>query len=324
MWKGRKVMVTGAEGFIGSTLVDLLLERGAEIVAFAHYKPYGDRGFLAGRENDVDIQSGDIRDGGRVSDVMAGCDTVFHLAALIGIPYSYVSPESYVQVNINGTQNILEAVRRNDVRRLVHTSTSEVYGTARTVPISEKHVLQPQSPYSASKIGADMMALSYFNAFETPVAICRPFNTYGPRQSARAVIPAILQQLHSGAQEIKLGSLTPTRDFTFSTDTAEGFLAIGESDAALGQALNLGVGEEISIGDLAKLCIEIVGSDAQVVTDDERLRPEGSEVNRLLSDNSLVGELTGWKPKVSLSEGLRRTSEWILENRDLDTDSYKV
>ena len=302
VWHGRKVLVTGGEGFIGSTLVDLLLEQGADVRAFVHYKPYGDNGYLAGREDDVDIQAGDIRDAGRVADVVEGRDVVFHLAALIGIPYSYVAPESYVQVNVVGTQNVLQAVRRHDVARLVHTSTSETYGTARTVPISEAHPLQPQSPYSASKIGADMMALSYFNAFETPVAICRPFNTYGPRQSARAVIPTILQQLHAGATEIKLGAVTPTRDFTYVTDTAAGFLAVAESDRALGHAVNLGTGSEISIGDLAALCVDITGSDATVVTDEFRLRPAGSEVDRLLSDNSRAREWTGWAPEVGLRE----------------------
>ena len=324
VWSGRKVLVTGGEGFIGSTLVDLLLERGADVRAFVHYKPYGDTGFLAGREDDVDIQAGDIRDAGRVADVVAGCDVVFHLAALIGIPYSYVAPESYVQVNITGTQNVLEAVRRHDVGRMIHTSTSETYGTARTVPISESHVLQPQSPYSASKIGADMMALSYFNAFETPVAICRPFNTYGPRQSARAVIPTILQQLHAGATQIKLGSLSPTRDFTFSTDTAEGFIAIAESDRALGHAVNLGTGNEISIGDLARLCVEVTGSSADVVEDTDRVRPANSEVERLLSDNSRAREWTGWEPKVGLREGLTRTSDWVREHVSASADRYQV
>ena len=323
-WSGRKVLVTGGEGFIGSTLVDLLLEQGADVRAFVHYKPYGDNGYLAGRDEDVDIQSGDIRDAGRVADVVEGCDVVFHLAALIGIPYSYVAPESYVTVNVNGTHNVLQAVRKHGVGRLVHTSTSETYGTARTVPISESHPLQPQSPYSASKIGADMMALSYYNAFETPVAICRPFNTYGPRQSARAVIPTIFQQLHAGAKEIKLGAVSPTRDFTFVTDTAEGFIAVAESDKALGHAVNLGVGEEISIGALAEMCIDITGSDAVVVTDEARIRPDGSEVDRLLSDNSRAREWTGWAPQVGLREGLTRTSDWVREHVDPNSSRYQV
>lgn len=227
-WQNRTVLVTGAEGFIGSALVDLLVEQGAKVRAFVHYKPYGEKGNLAHHlgSPQVEMVAGDVRDAGRVDDAVAGCDTVFHLAALIGIPYSYDAPGAYVATNVVGTENIAEACRRHSVRRLVHTSTSEVYGTARTAPISEQHPLQPQSPYSASKIGADMMALSHWHAFELPVTVVRPFNTYGPRQSARAVIPTILAQLHSGAREIRLGSLAPTRDFTYVTDTARGFLAL--------------------------------------------------------------------------------------------------
>ncbi|MDQ1697243.1 MAG: hypothetical protein QOJ03_2596, partial [Frankiaceae bacterium] len=210
-WAGRKVLVTGGEGFIGSTLVDHLLALGAEVRAYVHYKPYGSAGYLAGRDDDVEIVAGDVRDGERVSEQVKGCDTIFHLAALIGIPYSYVAPESYIQTNVIGTYNVVNACRHHGVRRMVHTSTSETYGSAITVPISEDHPLQPQSPYSASKIGADMMALSFHHSFEVPVAVIRPFNTYGPRQSARAVIPTILTQLHAGAEEIRLGSTTPTR-----------------------------------------------------------------------------------------------------------------
>jgi len=323
-WSGRTVVVTGAEGFIGSRLVELLLERGAEVRAFVHYKPYGDKGYLAHLGDDIDVQAGDIRDAGRVADVIAGSDVVFHLAALIGIPYSYVAPESYVEVNVMGTHNVLQAVRRHEVGRLVHTSTSETYGTAITVPIAESHPMQPQSPYSASKIGADMMALSYFNAFATPVAICRPFNTYGPRQSARAVIPAILEQLHAGADEIRLGAVTPTRDFTFVDDTAAGFLAVAECGRAVGHAVNLGSGREIAIGDLAALCIEITGSDARVVADEARLRPAGSEVDRLLSDNSRAREWAGWTPTVDLRDGLARTSEWIRDRGDRRSRHYEV
>jgi len=241
-WTDRRVVITGAEGFIGSTLTDLLVDAGADVTAFAHYKPYGEHGFIADhvQAGRVKVVAGDIRDHGQVQDVVAGADTVFHLAALIGIPYSYEAPDSYVQANVVGTHNVVAAARRHGTRRVVTTSTSEVYGTAQTVPISEDHPLQPQSPYSASKIGGDMMAMSYFLSFETPVTIVRPFNTYGPRQSARAVIPAILQQLHSGAKEIKLGLLTPTRDFTYSTDTASGFIAAAEHDGAVG----LGGGDE--------------------------------------------------------------------------------
>ncbi|MFJ9179992.1 GDP-mannose 4,6-dehydratase [Streptomyces sp. NPDC102360] len=328
-WTGRTVLVTGAEGFIGSTLVDLLVARGAKVRAFVHYKPYGEKGnlapYLGASHGPVEMIAGDVRDAGRVMDAVEGCDTVFHLAALIGIPYSYDSPGAYVQTNVVGTENVAEACRRHQVRRLVHTSTSEVYGTALTAPISEAHPLQPQSPYSASKIGADMMALSHWHAFELPVTVVRPFNTYGPRQSARAVIPTILAQLHAGRRQIKLGSLTPTRDFTYVTDTARGFLALAACDAALGHSVNLGTGQEIAIGDLAKALINASGRDAEIVVDRNRLRPSGSEVHRLLSDNSRARDWAGWEPEVALDEGLRRTSDWVAENLHLfAADRYQV
>lgn len=315
-WQGRKVLVTGAEGFIGSTLVDRLVAAGADVRAFAHYKPYGTQGWLAGKGDEVEIVAGDVRDPERVNDVIADRDVVFHLAALIGIPYSYEAPDSYVQTNVVGTQNVLNACRRAGVSRLLHTSTSETYGTALTAPISEDHPLQPQSPYSASKIGADMMALSYHHAFELPVAVVRPFNTYGPRQSSRAVIPTILSQLHAGAQEIKLGAVSPTRDFNYVEDTVGGFLAVAGSDRALGHAVNIGSGREISIGDLAQHCIDITGSSARVVTDEDRLRPAGSEVERLLCDNSRAKEWCGWEPEFTLEEGLSRTSDWVEQHMD--------
>ncbi|MFI0222882.1 GDP-mannose 4,6-dehydratase [Streptomyces lydicus] len=327
-WSGRRVLVTGAEGFIGSTLVDLLVEAGAEVRAFVHYKPYAEKGHLAhhlGPAGPVEMLAGDVRDAGRVRDAVAGCDTVFHLAALIGIPYSYDSPGAYVQTNVVGTENVAEACRQHAVRRLVHTSTSEVYGTALTAPIGEDHPLQPQSPYSASKIGADMMALSHWHAFDLPVTVVRPFNTYGPRQSARAVIPTILAQLHSGARQIRLGSLTPTRDFTYVTDTAAGFLALADCDRALGQVVNLGTGREIAIGALAEALIAASGRDAEVVVDPARLRPSGSEVERLLSDNSRARRWASWQPEVSLEEGLKRTSAWVAENLHLfAADRYQV
>ncbi|MFI0214708.1 GDP-mannose 4,6-dehydratase [Streptomyces lydicus] len=327
-WSGRRVLVTGAEGFIGSTLVDLLVEAGAEVRAFVHYKPYAEKGHLAhhlGPASPVEMLAGDVRDAGRVRDAVAGCDTVFHLAALIGIPYSYDSPGAYVQTNVVGTENVAEACRQHAVRRLVHTSTSEVYGTALTAPIGEDHPLQPQSPYSASKIGADMMALSHWHAFDLPVTVVRPFNTYGPRQSARAVIPTILAQLHSGARQIRLGSLTPTRDFTYVTDTAAGFLALADCDRALGQVVNLGTGREIAIGALAEALIAASGRDAEVVVDPARLRPSGSEVERLLSDNSRARRWASWQPEVSLEEGLKRTSAWVAENLHLfAADRYQV
>ena len=324
-WAGRKVLVTGGEGFIGSTLVDQLLAAGAGVRAYVHYKPYGSAGFLAGREDDVEIVAGDVRDGERVSEQVKGCDTVFHLAALIGIPYSYVAPESYIQTNVAGTYNVVNACRHHDVRRMVHTSTSETYGTAITVPISEDHPLQPQSPYSASKIGADMMALSFHHSFAVPVAVIRPFNTYGPRQSARAVIPTILSQLHAGAAEIKLGSTTPTRDFNYVDDTARGFLAVAESDRALGHVVNVGSGREISIGDLAELLVQVSGRDAKVTTDESRVRPDHSEVERLLCDNTRAREWCRWEPQVPLEEGLRRTSDWVRDNLDrLEAKSYQI
>ncbi|MGW1996719.1 SDR family NAD(P)-dependent oxidoreductase [Embleya sp. NPDC001921] len=325
-WTGRTVLVTGAEGFIGSTLVDLLVERGARVRALVHYKPYAERGHLAAHMADgrVEMLAGDVRDAHRVLDAVAGCDTVFHLAALIGIPYSYQAPEAYVQTNVVGTQNVAAACVRHGAR-LVHTSTSEVYGTALVAPIAETHPLQPQSPYSASKIGADMMALSYRYAFELPVSVVRPFNTYGPRQSARAVIPTILAQLHAGGREVRLGSLTPTRDFTYATDTAEGFLAVALADATLGEVINLGTGTEVSIGELARALILASGRDAEVVVEPTRLRPTGSEVERLLSDNTKARELAGWKPRVDLAEGLRRTSAWIRDNpRAFAPNRYQV
>lgn len=317
-WNGRTALVTGAEGFIGSTLVDMLVDLGANVRAMVHYKPYAEKGYLARYLDDprgrVEMIAGDVGDAGRVMDAVAGCDTVFHLAALIGIPYSYDAPGAYVRTNVVGTENVAEACRRHSVRRLLHTSTSEVYGTALTAPISESHPLQPQSPYSASKIGADMMALSHWHAFELPVTVVRPFNTYGPRQSARAVIPTILAQLHSGATTVRLGSLTPTRDFTYVTDTAAGFLALADCDRALGESVNLGTGREISIGDLADALITASGRDAEVVVDPARLRPSGSEVERLLSDNSRAREWSGWQPEVSLEDGLKHTSRWVEDN----------
>ena len=325
-WRNRKVLVTGGEGFIGSTLVERLVREGAEVRALVHYNPFGRTGWLDPEvHREVEVLQGDVRDGERVFDAVDGCDVVFHLAALIGIPYSYIAPESYLQVNVTGTHNVARACLRAGVARMVHTSTSEAYGTAIRVPIAEDHPLQPQSPYSASKIGGDMMALSFFHAFELPVAVVRPFNTYGPRQSTRAVIPTILSQLHAGAREISLGSTTPTRDFNYVDDTVSGFLAVAGCDRAVGEVINIGSGREISIGDLAALLISVTGSEAEVVTDPGRLRPPGSEVERLLCDNRRAREWADWAPEVSLEEGLSRTSEWIRGHRgDLDTDGYAV
>jgi NAD dependent epimerase/dehydratase len=325
-WNGRRVLVTGGEGFIGSTLVERLVREGADVRALVHYNPFGRAGWLDPEvHREVRVLPGDVRDAERVFTAVDGCEVVFHLAALIGIPYSYLAPESYVQVNVTGTHHVARACLRAGVARMVHTSTSETYGTARTVPISEEHPLQPQSPYSASKIGGDMMALSFFHAFELPVAVVRPFNTYGPRQSTRAVIPTILSQLHAGAAEIQLGTTTPTRDFNYVDDTVAGFLAVAACDRAVGEVVNIGSGREISIGDLVRLLIDITGSTATVATDPARLRPAGSEVERLLCDNTRAREWAGWEPQVPLEEGLRRTSDWVRDHRHLlATGGYAV
>jgi NAD dependent epimerase/dehydratase len=325
-WSGRRVLVTGGEGFIGSHLVERLVHEGAEVRTLVQYNAFGRFGWLDPAVHvEVRVIPGDVRDAGRVREAVDGCEVVFHLAALIGIPYSYVAPESYVQVNVEGTSNVALACRTTGVSRLVHTSTSETYGSALRVPIDEDHPLRPQSPYSASKIGGDMMALSYWHAFELPVAVVRPFNTYGPRQSTRAVIPTILTQLHGGATEIRLGATAPTRDFNYVDDTVSGFLAVAACDRAVGSVVNIGSGREVSIGDLVALLIRTTGSSAEVVVDPDRVRPTGSEVDRLLCDNTRAREWAGWRPEVSLEEGLRRTSDWVKENLHLlDTEGYAI
>jgi NAD dependent epimerase/dehydratase len=325
-WSGRRVLVTGGEGFIGSHLVERLVHEGAEVRTLVQYNAFGRFGWLDPAVHvEVRVIPGDVRDAGRVGEAVDGCEVVFHLAALIGIPYSYVAPESYVQVNVEGTSNVALACRTTGVSRLVHTSTSETYGSALRVPIDEDHPLRPQSPYSASKIGGDMMALSYWHAFELPVAVVRPFNTYGPRQSTRAVIPTILTQLHGGATEIRLGATAPTRDFNYVDDTVSGFLAVAACDRAVGSVVNIGSGREVSIGDLVALLVRTTGSSAEVVVDPDRVRPTGSEVDRLLCDNTRAREWAGWRPEVSLEEGLRRTSDWVKENLHLlDTEGYAI
>jgi NAD dependent epimerase/dehydratase len=324
-WQGKRVLVTGGDGFIGSHLVDRLLAAGAAVRVLVHYTPSGRLGWLHGREADVEILAGDVRDGERVLQAVDGQEVVFHLAALIGIPYSYQSPESYVQTNVMGTYHVLNASRRAEIERVVHTSTSEVYGTALTVPIDEAHPLQPQSPYSATKIGADMLAISFHRSFELPVAIVRPFNTYGPRQSTRAVIPSLLGQLFGEAERIRVGTVSPTRDFNYVSDTVNGFLAVAGADRVTGEVVNIGSGREISIGDLIELLFEVTGQRKDIVVEDERIRPTGSEVHRLLCDNTRAREWAGWKPEVSLEEGLRATADWVRHNLgELKTDVYHV
>lgn len=327
-WTGRRVVVTGGEGFIGSHLVDRLVHEGAEVTALVYYNSFGRWGWLDTAEPDVrdavTIVPGDVRDARRVDEAVEGNEVVFHLAALIGIPYSYHAAESYVQTNVNGTFNVAEACRRHGAR-LVHTSTSEVYGTAIRVPIDEDHPLQPQSPYSASKIGADMMALSYWHAHEVPVTVVRPFNTYGPRQSTRAVIPTILTQLYAGAEQLHLGAVSPKRDFNYVADTVSGFLALADCDGAVGRATNVGSGREISIGDLVTLLSRITGREIEVVTEEARLRPGGSEVERLLCDHTVATRISGWVPEVSLEEGLARTAAWIEAHlAELEVRGYAI
>lgn len=327
--KGKKVLVTGAEGFIGSHLTERLVELGADVTALVQYNSFNNWGWIDTFDKNVldsiRVETGDIRELDGMNRIIKGQEVVMHLAALIAIPYSYLSPMAYVRTNVEGTVNVLEACRNHDVQKIVHTSTSETYGTALYVPIDEKHPMQGQSPYSASKIGADKMAESFYRSFNMPIATIRPFNTYGPRQSARAVIPTIISQILAGKEEIKLGSLTPTRDFNYVKDTAEAFVKIAESDKAIGEVINAGSNYEISIGDTVKKIINIIGKDVKIVCDEERLRPEKSEVNRLWADNTKIKELTGWAPKYSIDEGLKETIEWIKKHMDsYKTDIYNV
>jgi NAD dependent epimerase/dehydratase len=312
---GKKVLVTGADGFIGSHLVEALLAHGADVRPFVFYNSFNSWGWLDVLPGEMasgfDVFSGDIRDPHGVAEAMKGCDAVFHLAALIAIPFSYHSPDSYVDTNIKGTLNVLQAARNQGVKKLIVTSTSEVYGTARYVPIDENHPFQGQSPYSATKISADRLAESFFRSFDLPVTIFRPFNTYGPRQSARAFIPTIITQLLSGRTEIRLGNLSPTRDLNFVKDTVAGFIAAMESDATIGEEINLASGEEHSVGDVALELISQINPQARIATEPDRLRPEKSEVERLLGCNKKIRELTGWAPRVPLRQGLEATIEWF-------------
>ncbi len=323
-----KALVTGADGFIGSHLVEHLIDKGLEVKAFTYYNSFNTWGWIDSfpkeKQKQIEIFSGDIRDPNGVRQAMKGIDVVFHLAALIAIPFSYHSPDSYVDTNIKGTLNVLQAARDLGTRVLV-TSTSEVYGTAQYVPIDEKHPFQGQSPYSATKIGADRLAESFYRSFELPVTIVRPFNTYGPRQSARAVIPTIITQLLNGYQEIKLGSLTPTRDFNYVKDTVNGFYEIFKSDKTIGEEINIATQKEISIGELAKEIIEQINPNAKIICEEERLRPEKSEVNRLLGCNKKILELTDWTPKYSLQQGIQETIAWIKENlKSYKADIYNL
>lgn len=321
----KKVLVTGADGFIGSHLVEYLVRQGYDIRAFVLYNSFNSWGWLdtlpVDIRNSLDVFCGDIRDPNGVRTAVKGCEAVLHLAALIAIPYSYHSPDSYVDTNITGTLNILQAARDASLTRVVHTSTSEVYGTAQFVPITEEHPLQAQSPYAATKIGADQLALSFFRAFGTPVSVLRPFNTYGPRQSARAFIPTVITQLAAGLPQLKLGNLSPTRDFNFVTDTARAFEAVLNCDAAIGHTLNAGSGFEISMGETAGILMELMGKDVEILSDAQRVRPEKSEVERLWADATALRTLTGWRPEFGGREGfkrgLRATVDWFLQKKDM-------
>lgn len=309
----KKVLITGADGFIGSHLTEMLVSYGYEVKALAQYNSFNNWGWLENIscKEDIEIVSGDIRDPFFCKSITKDVDAIFHLAALIAIPYSYEAPSSYVDTNIQGTLNICQAALENSVQKIIHTSTSEVYGTAHYVPIDENHPLQPQSPYSASKIAADNMAMSYFNAFNLPLTIARPFNTYGPRQSARAVIPTIILQIANGAKEIKLGDLSPTRDFNYVIDTCHGFVSILESKKSLGEVINIGSNFEISIKDTLNLIKKLMNSDVIFEEDKDRIRPEKSEVFRLWCDNKKINELTGFKPKYDIEGGLKETIDWF-------------
>ena len=322
----EKVLVTGAEGFIGSHLTETLLRKGCHVRALVLYNSFNSWGWLDHLDpstptDKLEVILADVRDASAVENAVAGCHTVLHLAALIAIPYSYRAPQSYIDTNVTGTHNVVAAAHRHTVAKVVHTSTSEVYGSAQYTPIDEAHPFQPQSPYSASKIAADHIALSYFHAFETPVAVVRPFNTFGPRQSSRAVIPTVITQIANNASEIKLGALDPRRDFTYATDTAEGIIAVAESDNTVGEHINLGTGYDVSIEETVELIKDIMGSSAAVTCDEQRLRPEGSEVDRLLACNAKARDLTGWVPELAGPAGFREamthTIDWFTDPTNL-------
>jgi len=332
---GKKVLITGSEGFIGSHLTEALIKQGCQVRAFVLYNSFNSWGWLDHSEpqikNNIDVFVGDIRDPHLIKQAMKGYNVVFHLAALIAIPYSYSAPSTYIDTNITGTLNVVQAARELGVNKVIHTSTSEVYGTARFVPITEDHPLQAQSPYAASKIGADSIAMAYYHAFGTPVGIIRPFNTYGPRQSARAIIPTVITQISSGQRTISLGNLSPTRDFNYVKDTVKGFISFAESDKTIGEVINFGSNHEVSIGELAKMIADIMGVEIEIVSDKARIRPEKSEVDRLWADNKKANILTGWTPEYGGHDGLRRglseTVKWFSEPQNLKhykTDIYNI
>jgi len=315
----KVALVTGADGFIGSHLVEMLVLDGYKVKALSQYNSFNNWGWLEDVSciDSIEVVTGDIRDPHFCKNISKDVDIIFHLAALIAIPYSYIAPDSYLDTNIKGTLNICQAAKENGNIRVIHTSTSEVYGTAQYVPIDEKHPMSPQSPYSASKIAADSMAMSYFNSFDLPVAIARPFNTYGPRQSARAVIPTIISQIANGMKEIKLGDTSPTRDFNYVEDTCRGFISIAENDKSIGEIINIGSNSEISIAETLNIIRELMESEVNFVTDEKRLRPKNSEVFRLYCDNTKIKKITGYKPKISIQDGLQRTISWFTEPKNL-------
>ena len=323
---GKNVLITGADGFIGSHLTEALVDKGCKVKAFVYYNSFNSWGWLDTLPKEtlekITVFAGDIRDSNGTRTAMKDADIVFHLAALIAIPFSYHSPDSYIDTNVKGTLNVIQAARDFDIRKILVTSTSEVYGTAQYIPIDEKHIRQPQSPYSASKIAADWIAESFYRRFGSPGTIVRPFNTFGPRQSARAVIPTIITQLLNGKKEIKLGAIHPTRDLVFVKDTVAGFIAIAESNAVAGEEINIATGNEISIGELAKKIIDKLNPAAKVISDQERIRPEKSEVERLLGSNEKLARLTGWKPSYSLDQGLEETIKWFSHKSNLS--GYKA
>lgn len=314
-----KVLVTGADGFIGSHLTEYLVQEGYRVKALAQYNSFNSWGWLdtIPCRDDIEVVCGDIRDAHCCHDVVKGVDIIFHLAALIAIPYSYQAPESYIDTNVKGTLNMCQAALAHKVSRMIHTSTSEVYGSAQYVPIDERHPLQPQSPYSASKIAADAIAMSFFHSFDLPLIIARPFNTYGPRQSARAVIPTIICQIASGMKQIKLGDVTTTRDFNYVLDTCRGFVSLLHGEKAVGEVINIGSNDEVSIADTIHLIRELMHCDVEWIQDDIRMRPKGSEVTRLWCDNRKIAQLTGFKPQVSLREGLQKTIDWFTQDKHL-------